>query len=128
MELLGMHGLSPQQRSSRIFKFINAPPGDMSPSLIWRTLKYYSHNLIMEITLQCFPKPIRDRMPDYETMDEKDFLLEADKIAKASISRNNNQAAATKADTDDSSRRRRGQRTLTEEPTHQTKEYGQLHT
>ena len=42
-------------------------------------------------------------MSDYETMDEKDFLLEADKIAKASISRNNNQAAATKADTDDSS-------------------------
>ena len=55
----------------------------------------------MEITLQCFPKEVRDRMPNYTTMNEMDFLLEADRIANDSTKKNQ-VAAATPKDSDSS--------------------------
>ena len=40
-------------------------------------------NIVMEMTLQLYPKHVRAQLPDYNTMDLKEFLRQADRILAA---------------------------------------------
>ena len=106
--------MSPKDRAAQIFSYIGSLAGDLPPSVILRTLQYLSStpktnsreagkvNLLMEITLQCFPSSVRDRLPDYRDMETKDFLLKADDVARTHRSEKQTVASAQKEDTSDS--------------------------
>ena len=89
-ELLDLHALTSRDRAKQIFEYFGASPGDMTPSMISRMLENLVNmpktrtrdagkvDLIMEMTLQCFPKEITRHLPDYTKMEKKEFLLKAD--------------------------------------------------
>ena len=113
-ELLDLHGMSSAERAKQIFSFIGSSHGDMTPSMILRTLQNLQNmpktrtraagkvDLLMEITLQCLPKEVTNHLPDYTRIELKDFLLKADALALAHKNEKPILAAARTYDTDTS--------------------------
>ena len=113
-ELLDLHGMSSAERAKQIFSFIGSSHGDMTPSMILRTLQNLQNmpktrtrpagkvDLLMEITLQCFPKEVTNHLPDYTRTELKDFLLKADALALAHKNEKPILAAARTYNTDTS--------------------------
>ena len=92
-QLLDIHGISPTERACKLFSYLDAPAGDVSPSVLLKTLRHISTipgtatreesslDIVMEIMLQCFPPSVRCHFPSYHSLTEEDFLRQADIIA-----------------------------------------------
>ena len=110
-QLLDFHGISPTERARKLFSYIDAPAGDVSPSVLLKTLRHISSipktatrqesslDLVMEIMLQCFPPSVRCHFPSYHSLTEEDFLRQADIIASQLRSSKLVAAPATEEDT-----------------------------
>ena len=91
-ELLEHWDTKPSARAKQFFGYLGSSAGDTSISTMFHTLQTLTTipksttrqkapvNLVMEMTLQLYPKHVRAQLPDYGDMDIKDFLRQADKI------------------------------------------------
>ena len=124
-EILDHWDTKPAARAKQFFAHLGSSAGDTNISTMYHTLETLTTipktttrsksalNLVMEMTLQMYPKQVRAQLPDYSTMDYKDFLRQADRIlaayvepsllasAAASSSTAVSSAAAAASDTDD---------------------------
>ena len=94
-ELLEHWDTKPSARAKQFFAYLGSTAGDMNMSAMYHTLQTLttipksttrpksSVNLIMEMTLQLYPKQVRAQLPDYSNMDVRDFLRTADRILAA---------------------------------------------
>ena len=94
-ELLEHWDTKPAARAKEFFAYLGSSAGDMNMSAMYHTLQTLttipksttrtksSVNLVMEMTLQLYPKQVRAQLPDYLDMDLKEFLRRADKIVAA---------------------------------------------
>ena len=125
-EILDHWDTKPAARAKQFFAHLGSNAGDTNISTMYHTLETLTTipktstrnksalNLVMEMTLQMYPKQVRAQLPDYSTMDSKEFLRKADQIlaayvepsllasASASSSKADSSAAAA-PDTDDES-------------------------
>ena len=91
-ELLEHWDTKPAARAKQFFAYLGASAGEMNVSSMYHTLqnlitipKSTTRNkspvdLVMEMTLQLYPKNVRAQMPDYLDTDLKTFFRRADKI------------------------------------------------
>ena len=94
-ELLEHWDTKPSARAKQFFAYLGSTAGEMNMSAMYHTLQTLTTipksttrdkaavNLVMEMTLQLYPKQVRAQLPDYLDMDLKDFLRRADKIVAA---------------------------------------------
>ena len=96
-EILDHWDTKPAARAKQFFAHLGSSAGDTNISTMYHTLETLTTipktttrnksalNLVMEMTLQMYPKQVRAQLPDYSTMDRKDFLRQADRILAAYI-------------------------------------------
>ena len=94
-ELLEHWDTKPSARAKQFFAYLGSTAGDMNMSAMYHTLQTLTTipksttrvksqvNLIMEMTLQLYPKQVRAQLPDYSNMDVREFLRTADRILAA---------------------------------------------
>ena len=94
-ELLEHWDTKPAARAKQFFGYLGSSAGDTNISTMFHTLQTLTTipksttrpksplNIVMEMTLQLFPKEVRAQLPDYTDMDTRDFLRKADKILAA---------------------------------------------
>ena len=94
-ELLEHWDTKPATRAKQFFAYMGSTAGDTNISTMYHTLDTLTTipksttrekkplNIVMEMTLQLYPKQVRAQLPDYSTMDIKEFLRQADKILSA---------------------------------------------
>ena len=94
-ELLDHWDTKPAARAKQFFAHLGSSAGDTNISTMYHTLdtlttipkttsrEKTSLNIVMEMTLQMYPKQVRAQLPDYSTMEMKDFLKQADRILAA---------------------------------------------
>ena len=94
-ELLEHWDTKPATRAKQFFGYLGSSAGDTNISAMYHTLDTLTTipksttraksplNLVMEMTLQLYPKEVRAQLPDYMDMGLKDFLKKADKILAA---------------------------------------------
>ena len=116
-ELLEHWDTKPAARAKQFFAYLGSSAGDTNVSTMYHTLDTLTTipktttraksalNIVMEMTLQMYPKQVRAQLPDYNTMDIKEFLRQADRIlaayAEPSILAAAAAASATAPDSDD---------------------------
>ena len=94
-ELLEHWDTKPATRAKQFFAHLGSSAGDTNISTMYHTLDTLTTipksttrqkaplNIVMEMTLQMYPKQVRAQLPDYSSMDIKDFLRQADRILSA---------------------------------------------
>ena len=96
-ELLDHWDTKPAARAKQFFAHLGSNAGDTNISTMYHTLETLTTipktttrnksalDIVMEMTLQMYPKQVRAQLPDYSTMDRKDFLRQADRILAAYV-------------------------------------------
>ena len=94
-ELLEHWDTKPSARAKQFFAYLGSTAGDMNMSAMYHTLQTLTTipksttreksqvNLVMEMTLQLYPKEVRAQLPDYLNMEVREFLRKADRILAA---------------------------------------------
>ena len=94
-ELLEHWDTKPAARAKQFFSYLGSSAGDTNVSTMYHTLDNLTTipksttrqrtqlNIVMEMTLQLYPKQVRAQLPDYSNMELKDFLRQADRILAA---------------------------------------------
>ena len=113
-ELLEHWDTKPATRAKQFFAYLGSSAGDTNISTMFHTLETLTTipksttrakaplNIIMEMTLQLYPKHVRAQLPDYIDMETRDFLRQADRIL-AAYTEPDTIAAAANSKTEDSS-------------------------
>ena len=111
-ELLEHWDTKPAARAKQFFAHLGSSAGDTNVSTMYHTLDTLTTipktttrqkaalDIVMEMTLQMYPKQVRAQFPDYSSMDTKEFLRQADRIL-AAYAEPSTLAAATPDSEDD---------------------------
>ena len=111
-ELLEHWDTKPAARAKQFFAHLGASAGDTNVSTMYHTLETLTTipksttrekaplNIVMEMTLQMYPKQVRAQLPDYSNMDTKEFLRQADRILSAYVEPDTLAAAAKDSEDD----------------------------
>ena len=112
-ELLEHWDTKPAARAKQFFAHLGSSAGDTNVSTMYHTLDTLTTipktttreksalNIVMEMTLQMYPKQVRAQLPDYASMDTKEFLRQADRILAAYAEPSILAAAAAAPDSED---------------------------
>ena len=112
-ELLEHWDTKPAARAKQFFAYLGSSAGDTNVSTMYHTLDNLTTipksttrqkaqlNIVMEMTLQLYPKQVRAQLPDYSNMELKDFLRHADRILAAYTEPDHLAAATTEPDTEE---------------------------
>ena len=94
-ELLEHWDTKPAARAKQFFAHLGSSAGDTNVSTMYHTLDTLTTipkattrqkaplDIVMEMTLQMYPKQVRAQLPDYSNMEIKEFLRQADRILSA---------------------------------------------
>ena len=111
-ELLEHWDTKPATRAKQFFAYLGSSAGDTNVSTMYHTLDTLTTipksttrrktplNIVMEMTLQMYPKHVKAQLPDYASMDTKEFLRQADRILAAYAEPDTLAAATTAPDSE----------------------------